>query len=381
MRTIFRTSFRSTRGLLLALVLTFALGGAAYAITSSTPPDFAMTPATTSATTTLGGAAGYGINLQALGGFSDNVTLSVSNLPANSSATFGTNPSFVDPSLASGTTLWINTTSSTPVGTDSNIILTATNSSGTITHTATLSLTVAQSGTPDYTIEVTPSTQYISAGGSVTYNVKTVASNGFTGSIMLSAKTVPGAVALGWNGAPPTTAQNPSVTVPAGGSATLTVTTASTNPPGSYAVTVTGTSGSVSHTSAATLDIDLFSATGTLTTTLYPGNSAVPIPATLTDPYNYNVTVTGLAASVKTDGNGTVIDGRTSKAATGCLASWFKFVPSSISSTNTVTLPAGGSVTPPSSLDPMVSMADPLVNQNACQGVQLQFNIVGTAQK
>jgi hypothetical protein len=29
----------------------------------------------------------------------------------------------------------------------------------------------------------------------------------------------------------------------------------------------------------------------------------------------------------------------------------------------------------------MVSMADPLVNQNACQGVQLQFNIVGTAQK
>lgn len=365
---------------MLGVLLTLSLGGAAYAVTSTTTPDFSLTTAVTSATTTPGGAAAYGLNLHSVGGFSDNVTLSVAGLPAGATATFGTNPSFVDPSLASGTTLWINTSSSTPVANDPNIVVTASNSSGNIIHTLNLSLNVGQSGTPDYTLEITPSVQYVSAGNSVTYTVKTVPVSGFTGSVTLTARTVPGAVLLGWNGATAMTAQNPTVTVPAGGSATLTVATTTTNPPGSYAISVTGTSGSLSHTGAATLDIDLFSATGSLSRPLYPGNPPAAIPVTITNPYNYTVTVTGLAASVQANSNGIVFDRRTSQPASACQASWFKFAPSSISSINPVQVPAGSSITLSGSQDPTVQLTDQPVDQDSCANVQLQFNIVGTAQ-
>lgn len=391
MRSFFRTTFRGARGLALGLLLTLALGGAAYAVTSTTTSDFSMTPAVTAATTSPGGTVGYGFNLQATGGFSDNVTLSASgpsggSLPAGTTVSFGTNPSFVDASLASASTMWVSTNSSTPVG-SWPITVTGTSSTGAV-HTQTVTFNVVASGNPDYTIEMTPTTQYVSAGGSVTYNVKVVPVNKFSGTVTLSANTVPGAVLLGWNGSTPVTAQNPSVAVPVGGSnagtATLTVATTLTNPPGSYAITITGTSGSLSHTVAGTLDIDLFKATGTTSGPLYPEPASQlmwqPIAVMLTDPYNYGVTVTGLAASVQQDSQGNVIDA-SGNAVPGCLASWFRFKDTPLSSTNMYSLGGGSTQSLPSADDPMISMQDAGVSQDACKGVTLKLSFVGTAQK
>jgi hypothetical protein len=92
----------------------------------------------------------------------------------------------------------------------------ATSSTGAV-HTASVTLSVVASGSPDYTVELTPTTQYVSAGGSVTYGVRVVPVRGFTGNVVLTTKSVPGGVSLGWNGTTPTTAQNPSVTVAVGG--------------------------------------------------------------------------------------------------------------------------------------------------------------------
>jgi hypothetical protein len=382
MRTFFSTAFRGARGIALGVLLTLAMGGAAYAVaTTATTSDFSVASSVTTATTSPGGAVGYGINLQATGGFSDNVTLSASGLPTGVTATFGTNPAFVDSSLASASTLWINTNSTTPTG-SSTITLTATSSTGA-THTASVTLSVVASGSPDYTVELTPTTQYVSAGGSVTYGVRVVPVRGFTGSVVLTAKSVPGAVSLGWNGTTPTTAQNPSVTVPVGGAnpgtATLTVATTSTNPPGAYAITVSGTSGSVSHTVAGGLDIDLFSAVGITAAPLYPGAKAQPISVTLTNPYNYAVTVNGLAASVAQDSSGNVLNA-SGNVVSGCLASWFRFTDTPLSSNNTLSLVAGGTQMLSSSDDPTISMVDAPVKQDACKGVQLKLNFVGTAQ-
>src|SRR5579859_7963359 len=381
MRTIFSTTFRGARGIALGLLITFALGGVAYAVTTTTTSDFSLTSAVATATTSPAGTVGYGINLQAVGGFSDNVVLSATGLPGGATATFGTNPSFVDASLASASTLWINTSSATPTG-QSTITITGT-SSGGATHTATVNLSVVASGSPDYTIEMTPTTQYVSARGSVTYNVKVIPVNGFTGTVVLSVKSVPGAVLLVWNGSAPTTAQGPSVSVPVSGStpgtATLTVGTTTTNPPGSYAITVTGTSGSISHTVAGALDIDLFEATGSASGPVYPGGPAQPISVSLTDPYNYGVTITGLAASVAQDSNGNVLD-PSGTAVYGCLASWFKFTDTPLTPNNTLSLNSGAAQILPSVDDPRIAMIDAPVNQNACKGAQLKLNFVGTAQ-
>lgn len=383
MRTVIHSTFRGIRGLALALLLTLGLGSAAYAVTSSTAPsDFSLTTSVTSVTTVPGGTAGYGINLQGTGGFSDNVSLSASGLPPGATASFGTNPSFVDSSLASGSTLWISTSSTTPIG-SSSIQITGTTSTGA-THSINVSLNIVASGHPDYTLEMTPTTQYVSAGHAVTYTIKVVPVSGFTGTVVLSANTVPGAVLLGWNSTTPVTAQNPSISIPVGGgapgAATLTVATTSTNPPGSYAVTVTGTSGSLSHTAAGTLDIDLFSAIGSTSAPLYPGASAQPITVTLTDPYNYGVTLTGLAASVAQDSAGNVINVN-GNPVPGCLASWFKFSDTPLSSTNTLALGSGATQTLPATDDPTIMMSDQRVDQDACKGVQLLLNFVGTAQK
>jgi hypothetical protein len=389
MRTIFRTTFRGARGLTLGLLLSLAIAGAAYAVTSSPSPDFAMTPSVASATTAPGGTVGYGINIQASGSFSDNVTLAVSStLPAGTTATFGTNPVFVDSALASATTLWVTTSASTPTNQPISITVNGTNSSGSISHAVTVTLTVTPSGSPDFSTEVTPSTQYVGAGNSVSYTVQTTALNGFTGNVVLSAKTVPGSVPLAWNSQAPTTAQSPSVSVPVGQPATLRIPTSVNNPPGSYAVTITASNsaGTITHVAAATLNIDLFSASGDVVSNLYPGAPAQSLPVTLRNPYNSPVTVTGLAASVAADQYGNVIDPVANAPVVGCLASWFKFTPSNVSSTNTVQLPPLGQATiSPSTTatvsDPTIQMSDPNQNQDKCKGIHLQVNYVGTGNR
>src|SRR4030095_5743735 len=133
------------------------------------------------------------------------------------------------------------TSGSTPVGTST---LTITGTSGALTHTTTVSLVVsAQPPPPDFTISGSPTTQTVIAGNATTYTASVGALNGFGGVVTLSASGLPAGATAGFSPA----------TVTGTGNSTLTVTTGGNIPAGSSTLTITGTSGSVTHTATVAL--------------------------------------------------------------------------------------------------------------------------------
>jgi hypothetical protein len=109
--------------------------GAASVSVNSPPPDFSLSVSPTSVSVRRGGTAAYTVTVNPSNGFSGSVTLSLSGQPSGSIVTFSPNPS-------SGTsTLSVRTASSGPKGT---FTLTVTARSGTLTHTATIRLSVTK---------------------------------------------------------------------------------------------------------------------------------------------------------------------------------------------------------------------------------------------
>src|SRR5262249_18857231 len=74
-------------------------------------PDFSLSATPASQTAAPGNSASYTAAVSALGGFADNVSLTISGLPAGATATF--NPALVTGSGSSA--LLVSTSSSTPV--------------------------------------------------------------------------------------------------------------------------------------------------------------------------------------------------------------------------------------------------------------------------
>jgi len=106
--------------------------------------------------------------------------------------------------------------------------------------------------TPNFALSVTPGTQTLTPGGNTTYTVNTSATNGFTGSITLSASGLP---------ANTTGAFSPA-SVSVGSSSTLTITTTSSTSTGSFPLTITGMSGSLTNTTSAVLEVTATSGSG-----------------------------------------------------------------------------------------------------------------------
>jgi subtilisin-like proprotein convertase family protein len=100
---------------------------------------------------------------------------------------------------------------------------------------------------PDFTLSASPASQTVTQGGSTSYTATVASVNGFSAATTLSVSGLPA-------GATASFAPNP-VTPPAGGSAgsTLSVTTAASTPAASYPLTITGTSGALSHSTSVTL--------------------------------------------------------------------------------------------------------------------------------
>lgn len=167
-------------------------------------------------------------------------------------------------------------------------------------------------GAPGFSLSATPSSQSTAPGGSVTYTATAAAFNGFSGSVSLSVSGCPTGATCTLN---PT-----SVTIPPNGNSMLTVQTSSSIPVGSYAITITGTSGSVTQSTSVTLTISTFTITvspavqtvrrgssTTYTATVKPQNgfngvvtfSVSGLPANTTGSFNPK-TVTGHGTSTLT---------------------------------------------------------------------------------
>jgi IPT/TIG domain len=204
---------------------------------AGTVPDFdiSVTPPT-SATVVAGDPATYTISVSAINGFNSVVTLSCSGLPLGTSCAFA--PSTVTPGASAVTsTLTINTTAATPAATSS---VTVTGTFGSLSHDTAVSLTVTPA--PDFTIAATAlSPATVAAGGSATSTVTIAALNGFTSDADLTCSITPVVTPA------PTCGFNPTPVAGGSGTSTLTVSTSVTTPVNTYIVTITGTSGSLTH--------------------------------------------------------------------------------------------------------------------------------------
>ena len=200
-------------------------------------PDFsiAVTPATQ--TVNLGTMASYTVTLAPLSGFTENVNLSVT-LPSGASAgAFSVNPV----PGGSGSSVLTFTAPST-VG-SFTVTVTGTSALTRKTHSTTATLVVPA---PDFSIALTPASQTVNGGTKASYTVTLTPANGFAENVNFSASLPPGAGGASFS---------PNPIAGGSGSSALTFNTPTT--PGSYTVTITGTSATtkIVHSATATVVI------------------------------------------------------------------------------------------------------------------------------
>jgi hypothetical protein len=234
--------------------------------------DFTLSATPGSRTVTAGASTTYTATTSAVGGFTSAVTLTATGLPSGASASFS--PSAINGSGSS--TMNVTTSGSTPAG---NYTLTITGTSGSLTHSATVTLIVNLPPTPDFTISTTQSSQSVIQGASTTYTANVSPLNGFTGAVGLTVSGLPSGATGTFN---PTPVNNGS------GSSTLTVTTAGSTPTGTVTLTITGTSGTLSHSITVMLTINTSCVTGSAGDGWH--NTALPSAQTGTFTVTYDVT-------------------------------------------------------------------------------------------
>jgi hypothetical protein len=206
----------------------------AAATRTITVPDFSLTATPASQSVTAGGGTSYTATVTAGAGFSGNVGFTVTGLPSGATASFS--PTSVTNSGPS--TMSVSTSASTPLG---SYTLTISATSGSITHTANVTLVVAA----DFSISVTPASSTISKGGNAVYTVTITAGPGFTGTVKLTDTGTP----------KPSNDQFSPTSIVNSGTSVWTISTKKNIASGSYVITFTGTSGTRVHSTTATLVI------------------------------------------------------------------------------------------------------------------------------
>ena len=104
-------------------------------VTVNAPPSFSLSVSPTSLSVRKGGTATYSVTITPANGFNSGVTLSVTGLPANATATFTPNPA------GTSSTLRVTTSPKSQIG---NFPLTIRGVSGSLSQTATATLTVTK---------------------------------------------------------------------------------------------------------------------------------------------------------------------------------------------------------------------------------------------
>ncbi len=198
-------------------------------------PDFTLASAIASQTVNQGVTANYTISTTVTNGFAGISTLTLTGLPA------GTTASFMPTSItgAGSSTLSVTTTPATPPGT---YTLTVTATSGNLVHSTDLTITVTA---PDFVLGATSGSQSVMQGTTASYVIVSTALNGFSGVTTLSVSGLPGGAVASF--AP--------TSITGGGSTTLTITTTAATPAGAYTLAVTASSGSLVHTTTLPLTV------------------------------------------------------------------------------------------------------------------------------
>jgi endoglucanase len=189
-------------------------------------PDFSLTGSPTTLTVAQGACATSTITVTAVNGFTGTVTFSVGGLPAGVTATIN------------GTTITFCASSTAATGSFS---VTVTGTSGTLSHSITIPLTVT--GAPDFSLSASPATLSLAQGATANSTITVSSVNHFSGTVALAASGLPAGVTASFSPASTTS------------TSTLTLTASSTATLGAATITVTGTSGTLSHTATIALTV------------------------------------------------------------------------------------------------------------------------------
>jgi hypothetical protein len=203
---------------------------------SAASPDYSISATPASQTVTQGGVTSYTINVSGSGGYAGTVNLSVSGLPAN--ATFSFNPTSVTGSGSS--TLTVNSVTAAA----GNYPLTITGTDGTLVRTTSVTLIINAPAAGDFSISASPGTVVTRQNSAASFTVTVTPSGGFNSGVTLNISGLPAGAGASFNPA----------SVIGSGTSSLAVNTGSAAA-GTYTLTITGASGSTSHSTNVTLKI------------------------------------------------------------------------------------------------------------------------------
>jgi hypothetical protein len=200
--------------------------------------DFSVGAIPSSQTVTAGTGTSYSVSTSVSGGFNGTIGLGVTGLPTGATASF--NPTSV--AAGGSSTLSVSTTTATAAG---SYTLTITGTSGSLSHSTTVTLVVNPAPAPNFSLTATPAIQTVKRPGSATYTVTISGVNGFAGSVSLKVSGLPSRASASFSPA----------SVSGSGSSTLTVTAPKKAANGNFVLTITGTSGSLAHSTTVQLTV------------------------------------------------------------------------------------------------------------------------------
>ncbi len=203
----------------------------AATLTGGTAPSFKLAATQSSINVAPGGSATDTVTVMAVNGFSGSVSLSASGQPSGLSASFATG------STAGTTNVTFTASSSITAGT---YPVSITGTSGSISNSITINVTVTAPAS--FSLSASPNSVSVAAGNSATSNITITPSSGFGGTVTLSASGLPSGTSASFG-------------TPSGGVSVLTLSTTSSASNGTYPITVTGKSGSLSSSTTVTLVI------------------------------------------------------------------------------------------------------------------------------
>ena len=220
----------------------------ALTVSAVATPNFTASASPSSVTVTQGANGTSTITITSQNAFSSAVTLSASGLPSGVTASFSANP--VTPAANGSTTSTVTLAASATAATGTATV-TITGTSGGLTHTATIALTVnpATSGNKTFTMSLSPASFTVDESGTTSTTLTLTSVNGFTGSVTLGVNEFPSGVSA--------TASADPVTVPANGTAKVTIQWSATRRAtlGTTTIDLTGTSGSTEVSIPVTITV------------------------------------------------------------------------------------------------------------------------------
>jgi hypothetical protein len=267
------------------------------ALAPATTPSFSLPTAAAGVSVAQGTSGTDGISVTGANGFTGSVSFSASGLPAGATAAFSPATS------TTGTTLTLTAASSTPTGIYPITII---GTSGTLTETAPVTLTVTAMTSPGFSLSPASTTLTLPQNMGGTDGITVTPANGFTGAVSLAVSGLP-------SGATGAFAGTTLVIFPAIGTAV-----------GNYKLTITGTSGSTTASTAVNLVIT-------------PGASFVLSPSAGSVSVAAGKSVTDAISITSSNGFNAAVSFSASGLPAGVTAA---FSPASSSSATTLTLTA-----------------------------------------